>query len=373
MAELRPPTTRDPYTIRRYETDDREGLRSLYGMVYREETADWFEWRYESTPYCSHVPVFVAEADGAVVGAVAFLPFPIRSGATTTLALQPADAMVHPDHRRQGLFTRILRTGIEYYDEREPSLFFNFPTDGAKPGLARLGWSTVELATYYRIQNPGAFLSPGPGRAAVEGVVRPLVRRYHGVRDRLARKSPGITVERRSTIPTETLVTLYERDVPARLHVPRDERYYGWRFADPNWTPTTYVATRDSTPLASAITCPLTREGVTVLKVMDVLPAGRRDGRDSGLDVVLAAIVVDHPEVDLIAVPKSSLPGPVAAAHGFHADDASPLSWLSTPTSMVVRPLDAGNEAAWSVGGRCLTDTSNWRLSFSDEDTPLYS
>lgn len=361
--------TVDPYTIRRYESADRDGYRSLYETVYRAEPVDWFEWRYVSSPYLPHVPIFVAETGGDVVGAVAFLPFPVRAGARHVLALQPADAMVHPNHRRQGLFTRILRAAIDHYVDREPSLFFNFPTEDAKPGLAKHGWSALDLATFYRIQNPAAFLRARYGGEFLTAAGLPI-RRYLKIRDRFS-KVTGLAVERHSDVPAATLASLYEKRVPERIHVPREKQFYEWRFADPNWNPTTYIAVRNGTPVSSAITCSLRLHRRTVCKVMDVLPMVDQERRYEAIGSVLAALVADNPNADVISVSKATLPGAVASAHGFFPDDAPPLSWVTTPTSMVVRPLVPEAEDAWWLGDRCLTDSSDWHLSFSDEDTPL--
>ena len=175
------------YTFRRYEPGDEEGFLDLFERVWGERRSEeWVRWRFEANPYMDHVPMFVAESGGAVVGTRPFLAFRMAVGDGTALALLTVDTMVHPDHRRRGLFTTMTEQALEYYAEREPAFVFNQPNADARPGYRSLGFRELDpMRTYYRVQRPSAFDDRlgVPGATAVSRVADGLVTGYHRLRE----------------------------------------------------------------------------------------------------------------------------------------------------------------------------------------------
>ena len=100
--------------IRPYESADRERFLSLYQTVWdQSRSVDWFRWRFEENPYRDGVQMIVAEVDGELVGVEPILPFRLVTIASTYDVYQPVDWMVHPDYRRQGVFTRMTEALFE--------------------------------------------------------------------------------------------------------------------------------------------------------------------------------------------------------------------------------------------------------------------
>lgn len=359
-------------TVRAYEAGDREQFLALNSVVWdRDRGREWLRWKYSENPYVDHTPIFVAETDGTIVGARPLMAFRIRDGERRHLALQPADTMVHPDHRRQGVFTRMNEHAIDRYKDADVAFFFNFPNERARPGYRKLGWRTVgERPTYYRVQNPAAFIDRSPGRL-FERVTALAARGYN--RARAVRSSPSgaYDVVRRPGVPVELLVSLYERRVPDRMHALRDERFYRWRFASPTWTRTTYVAERGDSPAAAIVArTRTTADGKTVTQFAEVVPmVGGSEWADA-LSHLFERIVRDHPRSDLFAVASTSVPRDLLTAYGFHSDDRRPLVWArSHHHAMAVRPLNGEFADPRSPAERRLTDERNWLLSFGERDT----
>lgn len=370
--QIRSDDRRDGYEIRRYRSSDRESYLELYETVYSPKSVEWFDWRY-STPLLDHVPIFVASVDGTVAAAEAFLPFRLRAGGETTVAIQPADAMVHPDHRRRGLFSGVTEAALSYYADHEPTHCFNFPTSAAKPALVRLGWREVgRVPNCYRIQNPGAVLAATESRLANRAtgrLSRPLLACH-----RLARRSLGgrhvdtDDVDRVDGVPDDVLAGLLGRHRPDGVHVGRDESFYRWRLANPNWESVqTYLASRDGEPVAAVVTATHRTLGMTITKVMDAVP---RTGTDHSreFEALLDAVVSDVREHDVLVTTRGTIPSQALRRFGFCRDDRLPLSLASRPTELVVRPID---DAGWNLGGRELTDPDEWMVTFSDQDTPF--
>lgn len=365
----------DTVSVERYTPNDRRGVLDLDKAVWeRERPESWFAWKYEENPYISHPAVFVAKADGRVVGARPFMVFRLRTGERTVIALQPADTMVHPDYRGRGVFTEMTKRAIGYYESHEPELCFNFPNDMSWPGYRKLGWRAVDTrTTFYRIQNPAALGSLKVDRdigQTVGRLARLPVRAYYEFQSRSARTSDEFAVERRADLPVETLVDLYRQRVPSRIHAQRDEAFYRWRFASPLWRQHTYVATSDGDEAAAVVTRTRTIEnGLTVTQLVDVAPLTGGKRWSDALAALIDRIIADCSESDLLAAHETPIPKPLLATYGFLANAAPPLSWFTSSATFAVRPLGPLDESAWDVDGKRLTDPSNWCLSFSERDT----
>ena len=353
------------YEIRPFEPGDADGFRSLYATVMGERKGqEWFAWKYAENPYAEEVPGMVAVRDGTLVAARPLLALPMRVDGEREVALQPADTMVHPDHRRQGLFTRMTERAMERYGDRP--FFFNFPNERSRAGYRKLGWAVVsERESYYRISNPRALGRSRGGGAAVRlasAAATPVARAYYGTRDRTAPDSPEIAVETASD-PAATLAELAASPPPDRIHAARDEEFYRWRLGNPDWEYTAYVAEREGDPAAAVVAGTATDSGVTTTRILDVAPL--EGAPEDALAAAVGQIVADHAATDVFVAPPQGIPAGVLRAFGFHADSVPPLSRVASPTSHVVRALPADRATEESA----LTDPDDWLLTFAEADT----
>lgn len=346
------------YTVRRFEPGDRDGILSLLETQWDERpSADWFDWKYREDPYLAHVPITLAEREGDVVAVQGYLPCPIRWGTQVVRALKPVDAVVHPDHRRQGLYTRITEAAIDYYTDGEPAFFFNFPNAASLAAQEKLGWHEVDVvSTFHRVQRPGELLpsdgTPLPLDRAADG----LARAYLGVRDRLSTPSDWFEVTRHSSVPADVLESIYESHVPRELHTHREKRLYRWLLDAPGHDHTAYVARHDDRPVASIVT--RTVDG-RMVDIVDALPM--QDGHEA-FETLLAAVVTDNVDAAVLSTTGRTLPRELLSRFGFVSFETALLSRLRTPTYMAVRPL--WQDEATSLSRRPLTEPANWRLSF---------
>jgi len=376
-------TASDGYVVRPYRPTDRDQFLELYETVFeRPRSAEWFSWRYGG-PYADRPRMFVAERNGDLVGAEPFISFSMRAGDGTTLAIQPADAMVHPDHRRNGLLTRMTEQALEYFGGREPSFVFNFPNEAAKGAYLKLGWVEVgTVATAYRVHNPSTFFEAfgdrvdGVAGSAADSVACSAAdagaSAFNRLRDAVAATGAGdaastIDVRRHDGVPADRLASLYESAVPDRIHTPRTEAFLDWRYANPNWSVRTYAAERDGEPDAAIVTVLEQSGDMTCLKLLDAFPLVGQTDRSDAFDALVAAAVRDH-DADVAAVAEDTLPSSVLDARGFYRDDRPPLSLLGSLTAVVARPLELRNPSSWTVGDRHLPERRDWRLPFAEQD-----
>jgi GNAT superfamily N-acetyltransferase len=351
------------YAIRPFEAGDAGAFLSLYETVFgAERSEEWFAWKYERNPYVDHVPILLATDGESVVGARSFFALGVARDGDAVTALQPCDAMVHPDHRRRGLFTRMTERAIERYSGTYPFMF-NFPNEASLPGNLKLGWEVVaERETYYRIENPGAVAAAETDRAsaAVAGrLAAPIAGLYYRVFGDGPAPSPAVSVRRVEGVASAELAALYRRAVPEERHAVRDERFYEWRFDNPDWAYTTYVAEADGGPEAAVLVGRSTGPEPTKVMLTDVVPL--RDPPERALVALVDRVLDDYSGADMFCAPPQVLPERVLDAFGFRSDATYPLSAVTDAATHVARSLG-------ERGGPGLTDPDEWLLTFAELD-----
>jgi len=352
---------RQQYTVRPYEPGDREGFLSLFSLVM-DEPADegWFDWKYAENPYTDQVPMIVATADDELVGARPLFALPVSVGGDREIGLQAGDLVVHPDHRRQGLFTRMSEVALDQYGD--DWLCFTFPNDRALAGYRKFGWEQLpERSTYYRVEDPASLARAQTDRRTIQlgsSLATPFVRGYYRLRDRRRSPPSSVTVKRRKNTPESVLADLYRESVPAGIHAVRDEQFYEWRFGNPDHSYSTYLAIEDGEPVAGIVVGQSRAAGHTTTKLTDVVPL--LSPPEDALVALLDRILTDHSETDLFAAPPV-LPDAVLRRFGFHADNSFPLAFVTDRTNHVVH--------ATGSRGIDVTAAENWLLTFAEEDT----
>jgi len=365
-------TGRETYTLRQYRPGDAEEFCSLYETVWdRSHDGDWFDWKYRRNPAADRVTMFVAETDGDLVATCPFVPMRMATPRGSVLALQATDTMVHPDHRRRGLFTTLTERAIEHHTEGEASFVFSRPNERSAPGYRDLGWRMIDpTRKYFRVQDPARLADDRVrglrgelfGRLAAVGGAG-----YLALREALATPPAGYAVRRHEGVRAPTLAALYERNVPDALHAIRDEAFYRWRFANPTRTAATYVAERDGTPVAGVVArTGRNHNDVLVTQIADVAPLAGGDDWEAAVAALLDRIVADYGESAALAT-TATLPPAVLGRHGFLPDDVPPLSLLRQQSyDLAVRPL--GTSGEWTVGGLSLLSATNWTLTHAERE-----
>lgn len=365
------------YTIRAYESEDLDGVLRVDRRVWRRERSpEWFRWKYVDNPFVDQPPVFVAEHDAEIVGARPFVAMPLCLGDTVVMALQPADTMVDPDHRRQGVFRRMTEYALEYYRDSDYRLFFNFPNQHVKPGYLKLGWRAVTpKETYYRIETPSAVASSGlRGRAA--GLCRPPLQAYYALQARRSGLVDGFVSQAHKPVQQvdgadiDRLVGLHSRRRPEQIHADRSEEFLRWRLASPLWSRRTYLV-GGSRPLVAVVArSRTTSDGIRLTQIADIAPLCGGQRWEHGLERALKSIVATHPQTDLFAASNGAIPHRVLASLGFLSDCRLPLSWAASfESTLAVRPNGEPARADWLLDGVAVDDSDSWCVTFLERDT----
>ncbi len=372
-----PTRTATRYTIRAFDPADRATFLSMYETVFgHNRSADWFRWKYRENPFADHVPIIVASDDGEPVGFRSFFAQELRAGDTILPAFQPCDTMVHPDHRKRGLFDRLNERAIERYTDGRPSFFFNFPNGNSKRGNRKHGWREIgTIPAYYRPQNPARILErvvadtqpPAGSRrrasetdvaAAAADMLRDIVTATHRASDRLlVDDETSLEIERATPPPADTLAAVYRRSIPETIHANRTETFYRWRFDNPAQTYTSYVARRAGEPVAALVVSSVADH----VRLVETLPR-TLETEAAALEALLVAALGDFADRSYVEAFGETLPAPLR--YRFYPDTRPPLSTLLRPTSrtLFARNLSDGLDIESS-------SIASWTFSRLELDT----
>jgi GNAT superfamily N-acetyltransferase len=348
----------DAYTTARHASTEMGEIAALHNRVFDSWGAlarEQLRWKYVENPFVEDVTVMTATHAGDVVGMLGMVPQRVSVNRKSVLAFQTADAAVHPDHRRNGLLSRLFESFLSYARETEARLCTGFTNEAATQVFLEQGFTRMERGRYVRLcpdvsaptlrdptTYPGALL--GLAHAGTVGAISAATGAIARLRAR------GWTVERFDDVPVSLLTDLYARAVPAHAHLARSERFYSWRLDEPASSFRAYVLFDESSePNCGIIT---SQEAGTVL-LRDVVPL---DGGDpTALALLVASILADRAGADRFVALDGFPRARALLGNGFLPPSLNPV----TPTSriFITRPLADGE---LSVNGCDITASENW-------------
>jgi GNAT superfamily N-acetyltransferase len=357
------------YQIRDLVDEDVDEFLALFEDVFGgSRSKEWFDWKYNQNPYLDHQPIVVAEKGDSIVGARPLSGMEINFNKTRHLALPLAETMVHPDHRRQGIFTRMSRRTIEKYRDHRARLIYNFPSDMARPGYEKLGWRVAGVQPFnIRLNNVGTLArSKIDNRLMAIGqpVLNTGASAVMSARRRFSRLAPCGDVVVKDSGPVEELAELHARNRPATGHAVRDQEFYRWRFANPDRDYRTYLGYRGDELRSAVVTSTDKRGHFTVTVLTDVLPLRAEDADREVLANVLRKLILDCRESDLLRVPSRPVPDELLSRFSFIDDDAPIIEGRTRTMTKLVFSL----EENWTIDGVRIDNISNWSTMGWDMD-----
>ena len=147
--------------IRSAKESDKEQVLKLLNDVfisqqrtdYKRDDAYW-DWKFRNSAYGTSI-LTVAECDGEIVGVDHLWPWEFCLKGEPLKAVQPCDAVVHPDYRGRGLFKTMRRFGLNEAELRGYQMAFNFPNENSLPGNKSMGAEYLGKITWWiRILKP---------------------------------------------------------------------------------------------------------------------------------------------------------------------------------------------------------------------------
>jgi GNAT superfamily N-acetyltransferase len=137
------------YTTVKYSPEFKEGVAKLQTHLWSSDPSfntRYFEWKYERNPYQQEPLVYLALADGHVVGMRGFYPSKWQAGSPTQVhdILIADDMLVSPEHRNRGLVTKIMECAFQDLAGKRYPFVLNL---AGRPitvlGSLTMGWKSI--------------------------------------------------------------------------------------------------------------------------------------------------------------------------------------------------------------------------------------
>jgi GNAT superfamily N-acetyltransferase len=325
------PSERRGSVVRNFEPGDEtaviELLRTAFPEWPREMTdpdpGQFFRWKHMDCPVGGST-MYVAEADGRVVGFEARLPWRFGAGGEVLLASRGTDLAVHPSHRGMGISLALRRAAVF---GPEVAFTWSNPNRESMPGSLRFGRRLVGAV-------PRFVRSGGRPRATIR---RALAHEFAAA----ARLPIDAPPARAVLADGPWLRPRHASCADRRLRTVRDSEYLRWRYAFDD-----YRAVRAESRRGG--------EGIAIFRA-------RRWGRLWGLDVCELIAQGDDPRLtgallrrvresasaDLV---RCSFPSRAAAArHGF-AQYPGRTALMTSPLREHLSP-DPARMSSWALTG----------------------
>jgi GNAT superfamily N-acetyltransferase len=213
--------------------EKKEELLDLFQASFGHKMSDkLWDWKYIQNPLASTNPeLIVAVHNGTIVGARPVQPAQMWLGNEKVRAVQAPDLMVHPDHQRKGINTRMIQFYVSYLKENGYALIYGFPNAKALTGALKQGYRIVATEeTLFRPTNLQKLISYRLRERHLGTALGFLYNRFLNIKAQEAfqpRASFQTQLFDRFNDELKGIDTL--RDT-TKIDLVRDENYLRWRF-----------------------------------------------------------------------------------------------------------------------------------------------
>jgi hypothetical protein len=137
--------------IRPYRDGDEKQILKLRRAVFgdldpvRLKESTW-QWQFQENP-SGRAVCFLAESAGKIVGQYVTIPTRFSIHGKEILTAFSCDTMIHPEYRRQGMFSALARKNYDFLaSDRNIHLVWGFPNDKSQPGfVGKLDWRMMPI------------------------------------------------------------------------------------------------------------------------------------------------------------------------------------------------------------------------------------
>jgi len=353
------------YNYSIYEKSDLDDLLELRKDVFGswgENAREQFKWKYIENPFINYVPVFIAKDSGKVIGSRGLIAQELRINQEPVLGFQGTDGMVHPDHRKKGVYSSIYKKVLTHYKGGEKKIFFGFPGSAAVPGHKKHGCEYMTINKYKTygsrtISLPDDLNSPDEYVRSLHSFINaPALKLFKFIEGLKIGK--GTTVEKYESAPIALLTQLYKKAIPKTIHTVRSPNYYQWRLGEPLEEFNTYVLFDSRGEPKCGI---IISQGDEVITIRDVLPL--HHDRNTMYDLI-HSVLSDNQDINRFVMVDSGKISKSFVKNGFIPSRYNPF--VGEGEKFVTRNLSNGSE--WEINKIDIREEQNWSLQLLERD-----
>lgn len=192
-----------------------------------------FDWLYLDNPDGqAHIWVLEDVSTRTIIGSTALLPRQLYIDGHKRLGCVVADTWVHPDHRVLGPALKLQRACLDYVQQSDFALAYDFPRQAMPAIYARLGYkSTNNLLDFVRLLRFESFLANriGPG-AITRFACQPL--NWIAINSLRRNRETDISVGIETNRCSVEFDDFDKSNARNSLRVARSSAYLNWRYHD---------------------------------------------------------------------------------------------------------------------------------------------
>jgi GNAT superfamily N-acetyltransferase len=336
--------------------------------------ASYFDWKYRRNPYVKEPLIYLAMHNGKPIGMRGFFGTLWEGGspARQMVCLYADDMVIAPEHRGNGLMSKIMNAAFQDLSARNYPYAFNLSASAVtlRSSLS-MGWRSAGWAHPIRRRSWTAALQRALAIVEQRGPSLPsqlrsfIASAHQSLRDRglhrthrLLRNNPSIRLEHapRCVEMAELVARIGTR---GKIRHVRDSEYFHWRFKNPlsRYSFLFWIEERlDGYLVLQEYTSDFAdRLRLNIVDWEAINPAVQSSLLESACVIAnerplwIWAATLPQPTTDMLAHRRFLVPGS--------------LPDRPSPPSVLVRPLCHDSpDAVWPLAGRSLLDLSNWDL-----------
>lgn len=183
-----------------------------------------FEWRYELNPFQDRPFIYLAVDGNKVAGFRAFVVQLFQKNVKSLLVFSPADAIVHPDYRRKGIFSKLNNAFFKDVNKilMHESVILNLTSNRfSTPGCLKQSWQQTDgLKRFFYKISITSFLKSIIKRSSDQNKRVPLFFSQH-----------EYEIEISSTILSHDLACFSQKNRNQNTWANlRNKAYYSWKY-----------------------------------------------------------------------------------------------------------------------------------------------
>lgn len=359
------------YKTRWFEPNDLSHFLACFKLVFGSSMSEeYWRWKYQKNPLVEKPPIIVTEEvdTGKAVGFRGCVPTQLRLKGNIIKAMYFADVMVHPDHRRYGINTKMIEFAQSEFKDSPLRIYYNFPRTATHMGNIKTGFRSVcQVNDLLLVMNSKKLAESMFSGWFYRNIIPPIYDFYSSLKMLSLKSENNVTLEHCKPEDASDIYNIWHKTMD-RIHTVRDRQYITWRFEEmPQCDPSYYLISSNGDPKGYFIVTRKQDETDSVI-LSDYIVF------NNDLAVFSEAInrlVDEYKEKSSLMTWAFTVPElhNQLKSRGFLESTKFPLKDYITQRTFVTRPNNLDEDGyQWRMSGTDISELSSWYLTPSDTD-----